>query len=1709
MMRIPRSTAWLLLSLVALFAWSYHATLLTLLNTWNSDPDYQHGFFVLPLAIAILWRRRDEFSGDIKVEWLGVLLLIIAAGIRWFSIRFYYVELDAWSILPWLCGAVWVACGVRCLLWALPAIMFLGFACPLPSSVELALSNQLQAIAAAGSAFTLQCLGRPAILDGTTVLLNGIELDIERACSGLRMFFGAFAVAFGYGMLGKAGNRMTTIFVFLAIPVSILGNVLRIVVTGLLFEVTGDETVRAMEHDFAGIAMMIFMLAVFAGFHWQLNRWRIASEKRPHVFARRIAFWPITLAVLIASIFGLHYVQSGHAVAQLVSMAEQASESDEPDSAARYWDLVIRMDPNHLVGLQRLADLLAESRDFSARRRALELASRASNLAPEDLAIGKRRVEIANSLSAHGDTISAANRMLTNSKIGETANKEYRQFAARWRANAIYSLLHSMGSPGALTWNDLGKALEVAIQHDPRYPQHYFRLAINLRTRTSDRSKSDLADAADATIALMLERNSESAEAWLVRYRYARRFSMPDRTDAAAMAEIDGYLDRALELHLEEPTKNAHVLVSAAERERDRGNTMASVELFEQAIAADPADTRPYLAISEMVAQPGNQASLDKSIAVLRDGVRAIGNRELPLILPLIRHLSARDFKDEAAHYLEIARQSVEAIPDPQKTEYRIQLAYVEALLLAREHRFADAADHLQTIIESFDSNQVRVMRTEIAQVWGNVAQYRRMCGDLDNVIEAFKNAASLDASWRAHMLQWVARTRSPRSDADAFPQEIARGTTDPWLDAARFALRQQLLLPPAVRDWSQYRHAIESARDESVADEIICLDANQYAINGQWKKAKELLRQAAVDYPDSPLIYRTLALLYTKEGDLESAIELVGKIDSDSLRAESLVLLKSELLCTANQYDEALDLLKRTVKESTNDELARELQVEIARILTRIGDWEQAKEILSSIPAAGDDALRIVEMLSRLAWCQRDWKTLESCEKQLRTIEGDKGALWRTCRIRRLLGQSSRDADVIGEASDLAQDLRSLHPDLQMTRVSSARVATYRGLLWEAVAHYEDAWALGSPRVTLAVDLIALLNELGQTEKAQRYVNDARMFMRASDQMIDRSLVDFVYDTDVDTIRFAEAWVQSHENSDGYLRYGRTLALAALPGSDTEAERLERSRVAFEKAVELNPRDIRAWGALYRFYVAARPNAAKAQDVLNRLATHEGITELDRAFALAQLRESIGKVDAAAEKYSAAIALLNGSVDQLSHLVVYERAAQFFQHHDLEKAAKCSREALAIDPNSMGARSVLIDVLLAQKNAESVAEAESLFLASIDEQEMSAAEQRRHAEILRAMADINVDNQEQLHTKAVALLESIDRKTTLDTLMVTLSELELNKPATAASKLNYGILAKNLDIQVLVKFLSEHRELPRKHPDFAPVFEQAFLRIEEHAGHEIESLRLRLDQLRATESDDSGDKLKNLVSLIVDQHAERCLGRLRTQSQRHELIFHLLDFLLKADLVTDAVRLAKLSPPPESPLRWAATLAVALAVNHARCEVPEEAERLLVDSLAVRPTHAELNFAIGNLWYLQGKSDDAVACYRQAADSRPDHWLTMNNLAVALADSNLDESFSLVEKAIALVGRDPVLLDTLAVLQLKNGQPQLAIDTIHEMSPQAELDAPVLIHLAMAFQQTGDTNQALHTFQLIDHQVIKEQGLSPMDGKMYFALQQEFSDKE
>lgn len=252
------------IALLAAFLWAYWPTLTEMVAAWDRVPDYSHGYLVVPVALIFLWVRRDRFPGlSPGVAWGGLVLLAAAFAFRWAAGRFFLGSVDGWSIPLWVGGVVWLLCGWRVFWWSLPSVAFLWFMVPLPFRGERLLSLPLQSVATKISTWTLQLFNQPAISEGHTILLGEHQLEVEQACSGLRIFVGILALAFAYLVLVRRPWWQRGLLLASVLPVALAANATRIVVTGLLYQYASSEAAHRFSHDVAGWAMIPFAAALF------------------------------------------------------------------------------------------------------------------------------------------------------------------------------------------------------------------------------------------------------------------------------------------------------------------------------------------------------------------------------------------------------------------------------------------------------------------------------------------------------------------------------------------------------------------------------------------------------------------------------------------------------------------------------------------------------------------------------------------------------------------------------------------------------------------------------------------------------------------------------------------------------------------------------------------------------------------------------------------------------------------------------------------------------------------------------------------------------------------------------------------------------------------------------------------------------------------------------------------------------------------------------------------------------------------------------------------------------------------------------------------------------------------------------------------------------------------------------------------------------
>lgn len=268
------------LLLPIMLVWAYFPTLLALVHTWATSPQYSHGFLVPVFAGYLIHRRlQAERSPDAKpghdAPWavpLGIVFLCMTLALRMVGAVYYLPYFDGISIIPCIMSMVLLIGGSQWFARTWAATLFLFFMVPLFYRAELFFGSHLQRVATVGSTFMLQTLGLPAIAEGNTILLNEVRLGIVEQCSGLRMLMTFFAFSIGTAMIIERHWIEKVCIIASALPIAIVCNILRITGTGWAFLYVDGQGAHDMIHDVAGWLMMPFGLLLLFVELWYLAR---------------------------------------------------------------------------------------------------------------------------------------------------------------------------------------------------------------------------------------------------------------------------------------------------------------------------------------------------------------------------------------------------------------------------------------------------------------------------------------------------------------------------------------------------------------------------------------------------------------------------------------------------------------------------------------------------------------------------------------------------------------------------------------------------------------------------------------------------------------------------------------------------------------------------------------------------------------------------------------------------------------------------------------------------------------------------------------------------------------------------------------------------------------------------------------------------------------------------------------------------------------------------------------------------------------------------------------------------------------------------------------------------------------------------------------------------------------------------------------------
>jgi exosortase len=288
--RISKVQVASVVAVAAAMIWTFQSNLIWLYQVWVDQPDYTHGFLVVPIALGILWYRwpRPEPGAEAVpiVPWWPGWLLVAAAlasraafherGMNW---------MDAATLLPVLIGLALTSLGWRMMLQVWPAFAFLVFLYPLPPQINSMLSQPLQSLATTSACALLRLTGLWVMPEGNVILVGNEKLEVAAACNGLSMLMSLAATVAAAASLVPMSSWKRGLLLLSIIPIALFSNVLRIAATAWCYYHFGADVGSRYVHDWAGWLMMPTAM-ILVGLELLLMSWLVVESEVDRVAQR-------------------------------------------------------------------------------------------------------------------------------------------------------------------------------------------------------------------------------------------------------------------------------------------------------------------------------------------------------------------------------------------------------------------------------------------------------------------------------------------------------------------------------------------------------------------------------------------------------------------------------------------------------------------------------------------------------------------------------------------------------------------------------------------------------------------------------------------------------------------------------------------------------------------------------------------------------------------------------------------------------------------------------------------------------------------------------------------------------------------------------------------------------------------------------------------------------------------------------------------------------------------------------------------------------------------------------------------------------------------------------------------------------------------------------------------------------------------------------
>jgi tetratricopeptide (TPR) repeat protein len=1408
------------------------------------------------------------------------------------------------------------------------------------------------------------------------------------------------------------------------------------------------------------------------------------------------------VAVVLAAGLGYAWYQYrlGQTAQAILARAEKLDQDGEWGQAAAYYQRYLLTDPANTNVLVQLIDVLNQGELTAGKYHQLNnLLYRTVGQLPkrEDL-----RLMLAENLLKGGQWTEAA------TEAAKVSDKSP-ELALKARKVLAISHLQQLDTDHTIPVKDTLKELITAARELPSDYELAFFTAIAIRNRPEDvpTEYKDTVALADRLVDEAVAANPENAKARLAKYRYKILYSLPGaEDDLAAALKVD--------------PDNPDALLAVATNKITPQSTAADLEeantQLHQVISKTPEDLRAYLVLVEVLKL---QNRPDEAIRLLQDVIgRVKDDFDLQLALATLQ-LGSQQVAEAQKTLEQLQRESTTYLVRLDRNK-RIQNENKLRLLTAKIALAQDKLVNADTELKAIYLGEDQTTRTEPSPEWGEaclllatIAQRQGRSDQAgpywDALLEATPNNLGIATV--------AARSALESGNGNRAAEIIDRLGRTTQLTNELLVLRTQVLLllelqrTPEDRNWHDFDEAWQSAFDLGPRPELLFARIERLRAESTDKdEILALLREGEKQFGENKEFWKGAVLQYARLESLQDQKRALANYQSLESSSLEKALVEVAVL-NLNQDFQAADKVLADVAAKLPQKQQAVLQRRRVEMLAARGEVKQALKLARELLQANSIDPKLLQLGTELALLEGDQTAANAWEKKLNEISANSLEA-KIIHVKRLLADfANLTADQRRELADQIQAIRQERPEWVEIVALAARATELSGDTRRAAEDYRRAFALGDRRELTLQQLVKLLYQLKLFDEAEHYFNILTKNQPDSNfaQAMGLELA-LRRGQPAETLEAARRDAEQFPQDPARRIYLANLLVAY--GNRLEAEKVLR------QAARDMPQNPQIWLGLVS-YLAKDNRRSEAAEVVATIEHSANLESSDRSLMLAQGYNLVGDYAAAAQHYRVAV---EASPDNISLRLQY---ASCLSQRSIQEARSEYENILEKDPKNQEARRGLAIALASTGNLADWSRANQL-LEQLDSSSSASRDARNHlrALLLSQQGRTRAERIEKCEAARKILETQIQETadkgnpTASRLMLVQILEQEANLNGakdllTAARDQWQQIVAgKQATLEQQSRFIDFLLRNAEKMDDKAAFLDEATRQLEK-LQEDLDSDNLGNMALYAAQSaqlkkaQGHSDEADHLVEEFVSKYSPTeatknpvpallTIGNLYTTVGNHAAaektnrqIYKLapnayvlvVQALLNQDKRQEAAQLClDLGTNGLSP-EVAQTLASILTTPEGTSglEFPE-AEAALNAAIEKHPTNVELLQSNAVRLASRGEYDQAIEVFRRVVELDPQNYMVLNNMATLLAEkpAQREEALKMIQQAIQLAGRQPLLLDTEGTILLKLGRADEAIVSLEEATAGGIADARYYLHLAAAYQLAHRDQDAVKMFE-------------------------------